>query len=141
MKEFRNKKIVNLIKLLNDRIQLLAEKITKQVEHQTPIYYANFKDIILKPFLVDDDSTSRIQLRSNLSHKTPDTLENMFSFNERFSDSCYAILLNESTRCGTTTQCLQFFTEKSAAGYYLNHQLIYFLLAKHVNNTFNINSP
>ena len=120
----------NLIRLLSDRIESLAERITIDVKEKTPAYFQSFKSIVNKPFL-ENDSKNSIKIHSDLNE------ESKFKdngFNEKFSDLCYSLLLNENNnKCGTSNQCFQFFTDQSASDYYLTHQLIYFMLVKHVS--------
>jgi hypothetical protein len=130
IKQVSNKKINKIINLFNDRIQSLAEKITKQVEETAPNYYKNFKILINKPFL-QHDSDYRVEVHfksSRLLH-----FKNT-NFDENFSDSCYSLLLNDNNikKCSTNNDCLEFFTRKTASGYYLTHQLLYFMIAQDV---------
>ncbi len=121
-----------LVDVFAQRLGKLAKNVLKQVIDETPEYSYNFRVLIDQPFLIRKQDNDTIHLRD--SYKLDSDLED--NFDEVFSDECYSMLLSEDAinekRCQTSLKCLEFYTKPNASGYYLTHQLLFFLIADHV---------
>lgn len=58
------------------------------------------------------------------------------SFNEKFSDYCYMSLLNENEQCLVDSNCLKYYADRRASGYFLTHQLLFVLVAQKASFNF-----
>jgi hypothetical protein len=127
-----------IVDIFAQRLGKLARDIYKQVINETPEYSSNFQVLIGQPFLIRKyDKEAFYLLDSNKFKKSSDLEDN---FDEAFSDNCYSLLLSEDSinqkRCQTSLKCLEFYTQPKASGYYLTHQLLFFLIADHVKTDF-----
>lgn len=123
-----NKRIV---KGLTNRLNALTNIALKQVQIDDKMYYDQFKYLIERPF--DFHVNNDIPLNVTY-YKQELNLKKLNNFNEKFSDSCYTLLLQSFSNgdCKTDDKCLNYYTLPNTSGYFLTHQLLYFIMAKHV---------
>jgi hypothetical protein len=126
----------DLVHAIYERLLNLNKKVFESVQIETPVYAQNFDILIRNAFLLNtkknkNDKWRKLKSSRFISKYKPFDL--LTDFNEPFSDGCYSILLERNQ---TNSECFEFFTEEKASGYYLTHQLLYFLIADHVNVVF-----
>ena len=116
-----------------DRLTLLTDTAIEQVEKDDPYYFEQFKFLIDKPFVFQ---MSKARGLSKDFYEEPTFKKN---FDESFSDRCYSMLLGtvpnedgQKEMCSTTVKCLEYYTIPNTSGYFLTHQLLFFIMSKHV---------
>lgn len=123
---------LDLIDIMNRRLDKLAALVQKAVEEDSPGYASSFNVLIQKPFLIKGSEKIR-DLKEARVGRFLDPNMLITSFDEPFSDSCYSLMIDSSTKCQTSNDCFKFFTEDRASDYYLTHQLLYFIIADYVS--------
>jgi hypothetical protein len=120
-----------IIKGLLNRLNALTNIALKHVQIDDKIYYDQFKYLIERPF--NFNVKNNIPLNESY-YKQELKLKKLNNFNEKFSDSCYTLLLESFSNedCKTDDKCLDYYTLPNTSGYFLTHQLLYFIMAKHV---------
>ena len=129
-----------ICKNLLDRLTLLTDTAIEQVEKDDPHYFEQFKFLIDKPFVF---KMSKDHVLNENFYEEPTFKKN---FDEQFSDRCYSMLLgtvpNEDGKkeiCSTSDKCLEYYTIPNTSGYFLTHQLLFFIMSKHVIFIFKLN--
>ncbi|CAF1075708.1 unnamed protein product [Brachionus calyciflorus] len=110
---------------LTMRLSTLSKKIYDNLSRLPVDYVSNFELLINKPFI------PKLKIRNGLSRNKIFFIEKFYKsqnqeFNEKFSDLCYSNILKKKN---VDFQCLDYFTIDSASGYYLTHQLLFFIIA------------
>ena len=115
---------------INHRIDNLALKITNNVKIKTPQYYFELERLVSSPLVLDDD----IHLNLNKSFEIKES-KNLISHLSANSDLCLSLLIheNDTYKCNTNDNCVAFLIENSSSGYYLTHQLAFFIISKNVS--------
>jgi hypothetical protein len=122
-------------------LSALGKKAYQTVKIQDPEYTSEFDLLVRRPYIsefkketsiLEDFARSSSQARHKMAN---DDLET--SFNEKFSDSCYSSLLvdddNKSgKRCNLDPNCIEYYTDKRASGYFLTHQLLFLMIVEKV---------
>ncbi|XP_012661160.1 UPF0764 protein C16orf89 homolog [Otolemur garnettii] len=125
-----------LLQLLSLRMGKLAEKLEVLLQRSIfylklsdPKYLREFQPTLLPGFW----KLPRAWTRTNASLVYP-TFEPQDFFSEETSDSCLAQLLgtgeDSSQPCGLSDFCRALMTKPGCSGYYLSHQLLFFLWAR-----------
>ena len=132
-KEFNNKDLKSKLNELYSRVETLADMVYKSVIKISPEYAGSFNVLIGKPFLkTTNDTSSFRRLNLNYLNKLKEKkLEE--SFNEQFSDECYSIMLDNLDICKTNDECLAYYTNPAASGYFLTHQVLFYLISDGVS--------
>lgn len=116
------------------RVDQLASSVANSIKLTNSAYFDQFRPLISQQFElnIDLDSPTLVSLDESIEdHQTTSKIDSQH-FDEEFSDSCLVNLMESST-CATSDPCLQFFAQPDATGYYLTHQLLYFMIAEHFN--------
>ncbi|XP_006895304.1 PREDICTED: UPF0764 protein C16orf89-like [Elephantulus edwardii] len=125
-----------LLQALSQRAGRLAEKLVvllsrsnSYLQLSSPTYLQAFQPIIQPGFWKLPHAWTHI----NTSMVYP-AFPSEDPFSESYSDLCLAQLLgtrtNDSQPCGYSKFCSDFMTKTGYSGYYLSHQLLYFLFSK-----------
>ena len=119
---------------LLQRANTLAKSVAESVKLSNPTYFDQFKRLINTPFELDPNlelDSSRLSFSDTIS--SDESIIDSQHFDEQFSDSCLVGLMEKSSSssCQVSDECLEFFAQPDATGYYLTHQLLYFMIAEH----------
>jgi hypothetical protein len=118
---------------ISKRIASLSIRIAKNVKQKSPDYYTEFESLISSPFILHDDIYKNLNERLISQTRTRHILSRLSAL----SDICLSLLVNrnKSTHdCPTNDKCIAFLTENSSSGYYLTHQVFYFIISKSVSS-------
>lgn len=122
-----------LLDLFKTRLDTLASKAYESVRANEPEYSNSFDLFISQPYYSGFDKETSIRT----SQASNEIAERESSFDEKFSDACYMNLLAKKKKhepCATiSTECLQYYADRDASGYFLTHQLLFVLIAQKVS--------
>ncbi|XP_008567343.1 PREDICTED: UPF0764 protein C16orf89 homolog [Galeopterus variegatus] len=125
-----------LLQPLSQRVGKLAKKLAAllgrsifYLKLSDPKYLREFQPTVQPGFW----KLPHVWAHTNASLVYP-TVEPQDSFSEESSDACLVQLLgtgaDSSQPCGLSDFCRTFMTKPGCSGYYLSHQLLFFLLAR-----------
>ncbi|XP_052802725.1 UPF0764 protein C16orf89 homolog [Mya arenaria] len=108
-----------------------ADAALPYLKDEDPQYYNRFHATIDQPYVLPYEPRT--------FSKVGDGQENSLSYDEERGDACYARLMGTYeeggrtlAKCNTTSDCWDYMTREGTGGYFLTHQLLFFIFIEHM---------